>query len=184
VEFRDLNYLSGIASTLNTLQCIAWSRGELDESLRIGREHLDLYAGQLFSPLTEFLQYNPYLYLGRMAISQSDLAQAERLLKTSTAHFACIYGEIDHYLEIQLLLAWIALLTQQKKHPDAARLLGAVDSYYRQTAPSFSPRERSEHLENLASVQTSLGQEAFSALFAEGQALPLAEAIAFVKSNH
>jgi predicted ATPase/DNA-binding SARP family transcriptional activator len=183
LAFRDLNYLIGMDESLDALQCIAWSRGDLGESLRIGQERLELYAGQLFNPLTGFQRNNligSHLYLGRAAISRGDLVEAKRLLKISVGHIAGHEGALNYHVQIHQLLAWIALLSQQKKALDAAHLLGAVDSFYRQIAPSFSPRERSEYEENQASTRTALGEEAFAQAFLAGQAMTLDQALDWV----
>ena len=106
-------------------------------------------------------------------ISRGDLSQAKTLLKKTLDSFL----QEDHTywwrLKIELLLAWIALSTQLGDHSRAVRLIGAVDSMYQQTKVSYSPRERTEHQENLDACRSALGEEAFQAAFAEGQVLNL-----------
>ena len=51
---------------------------------------------------------------------------------------------------------------------------------YQQAKVSYSPRERSEHEENLDACRAALGEESYGAAFAEGQALTLDQAIAWI----
>ena len=176
VNIRDMNYLLRLDTPLETLQIIEWSRGDFARSIQYGQERLELFSG-----VSSFFQVerdiSVYLYLGRAAISQGDLSQAEKLLKKAGVSDLWNSPDFGWRLKVELLLAWIALLNQQGEHARAARLMGSVDSLYRQTELRYSPRERSEHAEALAAARATLGEEAFAAAFTTGQALTLNQAL-------
>ena len=142
---------------------------------------------ELFSGVSSFFQVerdiSAYLYLGRAAISQGDLSQAEKLLKKAGVSDLWNSPDFGWRLKVELLLAWIALLNQQGEHAHAARLIGSVDSLYRRTELRYSPRERSEHAEALAASRAALGEQAFAAAFATGQALTLNQALESVQAE-
>jgi len=176
VKIRDMNYLLRLDTPLETLQIIEWSRGDFARSIQYGQERLEL-----FSDVSNFFQVerdiSVYLYLGRAAIAKGDLSQGETLLKKASVDDLWNNSQFGWRLKVELLLAWIALLNQQGEHARAARLMGSVDSLYRQTELRYSPRERSEYAEALAASRQVLGKEAFAAAFATGQALTLDQAL-------
>ncbi len=183
LKYRELNYMIGVNISLETLQRIAWSQDEVEKSIRYGQERLDLYSGQNYDPTNFFQQENEInacLYLGRAAISRGDLSQAEMLLRKSIGFILEIEGAFGWFVKIVELLGWIALLTQQGDHLQTARLLGTVEFMYHQTELRYSPRERSEHDENLAACRAALGKETYAVAFAEGQAMTLEQAIGLV----
>ncbi len=182
-KYRELNYSIGVFKSLDTLHCTAWSQGELEESIRIGQERLELYSGSSADPTSSYhFSYiiSAYFYLGRAMISRGELSQAETLLKQSNRYILQDSSASWWRHKIELLLAWIALLTQVGDHSRAARLTGAVDSLYQQTKVSYSPRERSEQAENQVACRIALGEKPYEAAFGEGQSMTLEQAIAWV----
>jgi len=60
-----------------------------------------------------------------------------------------------------------------------ARLFGAVETLYVPLRFEMSAAERAEHDQAVAATRAALGEEAFSAAWAEGQAMTLEEAVAY-----
>jgi tetratricopeptide (TPR) repeat protein len=182
-KYRELNYSIGENMSMDTLQRTAWSQGDLDESVRIGQERLEPYLENNADPTNFFQRENAisaYIYLGRAMVAEGDFSQTEILLKKTVEPFIS-EGHMNWWrLKIELLLAWIALLTHLGYHFRAARLIGAADFMYQQTKISYSPRERQEHQENLDACRAALGEDIFAAAFAEGQAITLEQAMAWV----
>ena len=99
-----------------------------------------------------------HYYLGRVALAQGDLSQAETCIQQATSMCIPKYGiETLGYI----LLGWAALYTRQGKLPQAARLMGAADKIYQCTKMALALRERVENAEALAAVRAGLGEEAF-----------------------
>jgi hypothetical protein len=65
----------------------------------------------------------------------------------------------------------------QGRHARGVRLLGATDGDDLQTAAKFFPEMPREREEALVAARAALGEEAFAAAWAEGQALTLEEAV-------
>ncbi len=173
LRYRELNYLTQIDGPLQTLQQIAWSQGNYGESIRFAQENFASYA----RPFTEI---GAYLYLGRVAISQNDLPQAEGYMKRAIPSGIWKEYTFRWVVLTPYLLGWIALFRKQGKYPDCAGLMGTVDSIYRQIAPGLVPRERSEYEEDRALTRSALGEDAFAEAFDEGQAMTLEQAITWV----
>ena len=172
--YRALNNLNMIHGPLEMLQQISWSQGNYAGSLQYAQENIASY-------MNEWSEFSIYLYLGRAAISQGDLTQAEVYLRR--AILPDYWRNLTVYwwsLLTPQVLGWIALYRKQKKYPSCARLIGAVDTIYRQITPGLIPRERSEYEDDCAAARAALGEEAFAAALAEGCALTLEQALAWV----
>jgi hypothetical protein len=65
----------------------------------------------------------------------------------------------------------------------AARLFGATESFYSLLRFLMSPLERRIHERDLAAARAALGEEAFSALRAEGQAMTIEQAVEYALQN-
>ena len=63
-----------------------------------------------------------------------------------------------------------------------ARLLGAAAAPLRAHWETLAPWARREHEQWLAAARAALGDAAFAAAFAAGQALPFAEAVALARA--
>ena len=176
-KYRELNFMANIAGPLATLQQIAWSQGKFGESIQ--------YAQEIIQSILEnqFNKNRSYLYLGRVAISQGDITQAEVYLRQVIPPND--WRETTEWRKqiTQHLLGWIALFRQQSKYPASARLIGTVDSIYQQIAAGLIPRERSEYEEDDAAARAALGDDAFTAAFTEGRALTLEQAVHWLFSE-
>ncbi len=61
----------------------------------------------------------------------------------------------------------------------AARLCGAADALHDLSRFSLSPAERVERDRALAAARAALGEEAFAAVYAEGQAMTMEQAVEY-----
>jgi tetratricopeptide (TPR) repeat protein len=175
-QYRECDFRSWLNAPLGTLQLSAWSEGDLEKSIRYGHEILELFAD---SPCT--ISCTNYI-LERAAISQGDLLKAGELLGNAITNLPLDLNTVGSGLKIALILGRVALSCQELDTNCASKLLGAVDIKYKQEANTFTPRERSEHAENLATCRSALGEEAFNAAFAAGQQLGLDGAIQELRS--
>ncbi|HEX5943275.1 MAG TPA: hypothetical protein VFY66_13420, partial [Anaerolineales bacterium] len=65
----------------------------------------------------------------------------------------------------------------------AARLFGKTDSFYTQLRFLLSPIERQNHEHDVAAARAALGEEVFSTLLAEGNAMTMKEAITYALND-
>jgi len=175
--YLDLKEQSLSINILSPLQISAWARGNYEEAVRLGRQILELSQELDMGDkaITHYL-------LGRAALSQDDLGQAETLIKKAILESKGVLAKGVHLKGASVLFSLqgaAALFSRQGKHPQAVRLCGALDDLYQRIRLGLPLRERSENEEVLASARLALGEEAFSAAWKEGQAMTLEQAVAF-----
>jgi tetratricopeptide (TPR) repeat protein len=119
------------------------------------------------------------LDLGRLARRQGDRERAYDRCKESLA----IFRELGTKWGIILSLEWLAMLTGAEDEPErAARLFGAAATLRDAITAPRSPPVRAERAEfecHLANIHVALGEEAFAAAWAKGQAMELEEAVTY-----
>jgi hypothetical protein len=81
------------------------------------------------------------------------------------------------------LEAFASLAVTQGDMKRAAKLFGKTDRFYTQLKFLQSPIERHDHEQDVTTVRTALGDEVFSALLAEGQAMTMQEAILYALND-
>jgi predicted ATPase/DNA-binding XRE family transcriptional regulator len=167
--YRELGDRPSMAGVLNSLAVIACSQGDPTRAVTLLEEALVLYH-----ELRERWGITVCLgNLGDVALTQGDLRRGAALHVESLvlAREAGIRGQIANGLEG---LACVAAQVDPDGDPRrVARLLGAAAALrVGGWTPLRIERDRAE------GVQAALGEEAFAAAWAEGQALPLDEAIA------
>jgi predicted ATPase/class 3 adenylate cyclase/Tfp pilus assembly protein PilF len=168
--FRDLGDMLSVAAALGNLGFVAFHRGDfaratelLDESLRLARE---LGSGPLIA--------GSLCFMGMVAHAGGDHARAAALLQQSVTLFGKQADKI--WLAVGLVgLASVA--AAQGKPQRGARLLGAADALRDTVGTPLSPMDRTDREHALAAVCALLEEEAFSAAWAEGQALTVDQAI-------
>jgi predicted ATPase len=178
-SYLELNFRGGIASLLKTRMIIAWAQSDYPQAARLGREVIEGY------PDIPASQMIARYYLGRVALAQGDLAQAEDWLQQATSMWSPTYGIVGGYGMAGLvvfLLGWAALYIHQGKMLQAARIMGAIDKIHQCTKMSLSPRERDEHDAAIIAARLALGEEAFAAAWEEGEAMTLEQALAYVRN--
>ena len=169
---RKLNNKGAMAGTLIDLGSVAWVQGDLDlaahryeEAISIGRE-----IG------AEFTVAYAVTGLGKVAYSRRDYDTAHTFFKEALA----IFREMANPWNMTYCLeALAALAVAQGDMKRAARLFGAMAEFYAHLKFLLSPLERDHHDRDLAAARTGLGEEAFSALWAEGQAMTMQQAVSY-----
>lgn len=169
---RKMNNKGGTAGTLYDLGTVALVQGNLElaqkrfeESIAIGHE----IEGQF----TIGYATNG---LGKVAFARGNFEEAHSLHTRALRMFR---ESGNHWNIAYTLEAFIALAVARGDMQQAARLLGATETFYSQLRFLISPREREQHERDIRSVHLSLGEEAFEALWAEGQAMTLEQAVAY-----
>lgn len=169
---RKMNNKGGVAGTLYDLGTVALVQGDLElaqqrfeESIAIGHE----IEGQF----TIGYATNG---LGKVAFARGDFEAAHRLHTQALKMFR---ESGNHWNIAYTLEAFIALAVARGDMQQAARQLGATEAFYSQLKFLISPRERDHHEHDARTVHDALGDEAFDALWAEGQAMTLEQAVAY-----
>jgi predicted ATPase/class 3 adenylate cyclase len=169
---RELGDKRGIAFSLHGLGSVALRRGDgeaaralHEESLAIRRELGDK-SGVASSLLT----------LGEVEARQGDWARAARLCGESLTLFRELgdKGNLAACLE-----ALAAVAAGQGAAERAAQLLGAAAGRRESLRVALTPTERAHSERCAAGVRATLGEEAFTARWAEGQRMTLEQALAF-----
>lgn len=167
---RTLGDKRGIAFTLLNLGEVALDLGDymrasavLDESLALLREQDE--RGAIPSVLNN---------LGDVARYQGDLGQAIILYKQSLT----LYRAMGNRQDAGECLEGLAAVAGAQGQPHyAARLLGAAAALRAAMHIPLPVVDRAAHDRIVAAARTALGDDAFAAAWAAGQALPLEQAI-------
>ena len=157
------------------LQRATWSQGDYEHSARLGRELLEV-----LHEFPGFKRLYPRIWLGRMALSQDNLSEAEDQLKQALSAIEVIFKSsenVDLLDMIDFIQPFIMMFRKQGKTQQAARLLGATDDVFEKIRLGLSPRERSEHDEVVSSVRAELGDAAFITAWEAGKAITPKQAI-------
>ncbi len=118
------------------------------------------------------------LSLGCLAADQHDYARAATLEKEALS----LYGELGDKRWIAACLEGLAAVagvpgSTQEALLHAARLFGVAAALREAIGAPVEPNEREAHEQRVASVRTAIGEGAFVAAWAEGQALTLERAV-------
>ncbi len=147
----------------NTLQALAWARGDYVESVRLGNEILNAYEG-----IAHDEKALTYYYLARVGLSQNNLDQAEKIILET-------WGG-DLMMKARILQGAGVLLTRQGKYYPAVRSFGAADEWFEKFWLGLPMIEREEHQKAVEASRSALGEEAFAAAWKEGKAMTMDEA--------
>jgi predicted ATPase/class 3 adenylate cyclase/DNA-binding XRE family transcriptional regulator len=173
---RELGDKPGIAVQLNNLGSIAWRQGDHvrarvlhEESLAINRE----LGVKAFIALS-------LSNLGYVAERQGDYAQAALLQEESLA----LFRELGDKRSIAINLEGLARVaagaeTAPEARQRAVRLLGAADALRVAIGAPLPPSDRPDMERAVAALHAGLAEVVFEAAWAEGQAMPLEQAIAY-----
>jgi tetratricopeptide (TPR) repeat protein len=139
------------------------AHAHLEESLVIWHEFGDPYA----------IAYSLHK-LGRVAQHQGQWTAAAAYFSQSLA----ISQQQENKLGIAECLEGLAAVASGQGHPErAARLFGAAAALREARSLPIPPVERADLDRGIAAVRSNLGEEAFAAAWARGQAMPLEHAI-------
>ncbi len=115
-------------------------------------------------------------YLARVMQSRGDLERSTELF----AECLPLLHGLGNRVWIARYLEPLAEIAAARGQPErAARLFGAAESLRKATGGVRMPAERPDYERGVAAARAALGEKAFVAAWAEGQALPLEDAIAF-----
>jgi hypothetical protein len=96
----------------------------------------------------------------------------------------CLAIHLETGADITFVLQSLATLANARGQPArAARLLGADEAVRSTTGRAIDPGDRPDYERTLSSVRAGLGEAAFLAAWAEGQALTEEQAVALAMSD-
>jgi predicted ATPase/transcriptional regulator with XRE-family HTH domain/Tfp pilus assembly protein PilF len=160
------------AHSIRSLGDIAWHQGDLARAQALYNESLALYR-----ELGDTLRASAALRnLGHIARDQGDYGEAAILFRRSLR----LVHDLGNEQTVALCLAALAGVAALQGRPErAARLFGAADALREASrglvpAPDLAASERGQ-----AIARATLGEAAFARAWAEGRALPVAEAVAY-----
>ena len=159
-----------LASTLTWYGHGLWAQGKFQRATELGKEALALYreVGEKWG--VAWALHN----LGYVARAQGDYAQASAYFKDSLAMWQTV-GNPFGILQVLAGFAAVALSTGRVTH--AARLFGATDALLGALGAKLYPMDLAEYERNLAALRAQLDADAFAAVWEEGRALNLDQAI-------
>jgi len=169
---RELGDRWGIATSLNAVGLLAHYLGDnagarrfLEESLTIRRELGDAWAIA-----------NSLSSLGDVVLDQADYATTRALLEESLA----INQQLGDRSAIAYVLEEFAGLAAVQGQPDRTlRLAGAAAALREVIGSPLAPIDQAQLEGRLASARQALGEATAAATWAAGQALSLAQAVAY-----
>ena len=88
------------------------------------------------------------------------------------------------FIQTVCLSAYVILASAQRKPDKAARLGGAMEKQIPSIRLEMSPAERAEYDTAVAATRAALGEEAFAAAWAEGQAMTMEQAIEYALEQY
>jgi len=169
---QELGARQGIALSLGNLGSVAENLGEMATARQLYTESLAIHR-ELGDRAGVASSLNG---LGNVAAKQGDYRTARRLYAESL--------EIGQELEskrriVVYALEAVAHLEADLDRPDRAARLAAAAQALRQAAGAPRPPHRQEAFDRqLAALRERLGEEAFAVAWAQGEAMPLEQAVA------
>ncbi len=170
--FRELNDENGMGWVPPWLGCVAYRAGDLDGAQALIEEGLAIDEPDGYWPELAFA----LLARGDVARKQNDLTAAARYYTRSLT----IVRDHRCQPEVAERLEGFAKLAGAAQQPRrAARLFGAAEALRKRIGTPIPPVERADYDGAVALVQAQLDPAAFSAAWAEGQALSWDQAAAY-----
>ena len=170
--WRHLGHILAITQVLAALAALALERGDVEsaedlyaESLALARDH-----GQLWLVGTTLFG------LAGLALDRGDVGRALALYQESLT----LYQRMDSTADVAACLDGVAAVSCAQGQPArAARFWGAAVAVRSVPGPPLPSAHRARYDRDVAAARAALGAEAFAAAWAQGQALPLPEAITY-----
>jgi predicted ATPase/DNA-binding SARP family transcriptional activator len=155
--------LNGLGNLAVCQEDFAAARAYYEESLALRRELGDDYG--VICSLAN---------LGFVVYHDGDLVQAGRLFRESLA----LAGDLQSRMDIALGMLGLAVVALAEGQGErAVRLLGQVDCFLRSSGITLSSSDRALYENSLAEARARLGPEASEVAWAQGQAVPLKQAV-------
>jgi predicted ATPase/class 3 adenylate cyclase/Tfp pilus assembly protein PilF len=169
---REVGDKHGIAGALNNLGMVALCQGDYARARPLVEEALVLIREQGNERYTAIVLNN----LGIVALGQHDLVHAS----TCCAESLRLLRDLDNTYDIKDCLVGLACVAGEQGQPArAARLCGAVEALLEGIGTVLERVERDTHDRAIAAARAQLDEATVAALWAEGRAMPLEQAIAY-----
>jgi len=184
--FRKKDHKVLTADTLYYLGLLAWTVGELEQAWQM---YMDALANYRLDG-TIYHEARVLCELGKVALARGETNQAQALFEQVFKINILIHYFFWEYREPAMLIleATAALAAEQGKMEGTARnssivarLLGATEAWHIRYYHCRTPRERQEREACIAAVYAAMGEQAFTAAFAEGQAMTEEQAVEYAK---
>lgn len=168
--FRRLGDAQHIADGLANLGHLVHRQGHFARARALLEESLTLYQ----ETADKMGRAYTLRFLGPVLRDQGEYAQARELLAESLT----LLRDVDNKGFMGACLEGLAgVACIQGQHEHAARLFGAADALRTTLSALLQPGDRTAFERDMAATRAALGDEAFSAAWAAGSALPLEKAI-------
>jgi predicted ATPase/DNA-binding XRE family transcriptional regulator len=166
----------GTLWALHELGEVARDQGEYERAVALFEESMAIARDIGSTSFVASMQNR----LGEIAQAQGDYARARALHHESLAVFCDLGQKRDSLLCLEGL-AYVAEITAQTER--SAVLYGAVAALREATGAQVPPLDRASYARSVDRVRDRLGEAAFAKVWAEGYAMPLAQAIACTLSE-
>ncbi len=174
--YRALDDRSGVGRILSELGYIALRQQDYTQARALLEESLTLFR----DPDDRYLEARARHYLGHAARLEGNYALAHACYNRA----ATILKEMNNSWGLFYLLeAFACLAVAEEQWERAARLFGAVARLGETIGAPLAPIERIELERDMAATRATLGEPAFAAAWAAGQALTLDEVIAYTQES-
>jgi predicted ATPase/transcriptional regulator with XRE-family HTH domain len=161
-----------VAGVLAFLAKAAQQRGDLERAEQLFTESLALWRKLEGEWGIAWCLYE----LASMALARDDTTRAEALYRESLELWSNL---ADHRSSLEPVeaLAWVAGRRGESKR--AARLFGAAACHRMRLGVAIRPQEGGAHEQETVRVREELGEAAFARFWAEGELMPLDQAIGY-----
>ncbi|HSH77284.1 MAG TPA: tetratricopeptide repeat protein, partial [Herpetosiphonaceae bacterium] len=169
---QELGDVARVADVLIHLGSVAGYQGDMERADRLLREGLAVYReGGQKSGIAVTLRYQ-----AKLAHERGDWPRATGLYQQSLT----LAQELGHRWEIAASLEGLAGVAAGQDQPGrAARLWGAAEAIRKQFGLPLPPAERTRYEAAVARARAMLGDQALEAVWAEGRAMTLEQAVAY-----
>jgi len=169
---RELQARPGIAYALAGLAAIVLAQGDAQGACGLCRESLAAFReiGDRFGSSQVLITW------ARIALSEGDPGQARALLEEALSTVAELG---DKHNAARCLESIAAASSARGEHAQAARVRAAAEALRAGIGAPLPPAEQDERDRRVADLRAALGDEAFAAAWAEGEAMTVDEAVAY-----
>ena len=177
---QELGYPNLLSDAVSFLGMLGWATG--DYELAVKRARKSLQEGQETGEIN--LLINGHFLLAKIALSEWKPAEAEaNLRKIMEIASGILNIEVLNARSANTILEAFAMLARRKGElTRAVSLFAAAEAICGWAIYTKSPAESSEREADLADLQAELGEAVFSAAWAEGQKLEIAQALALAQT--
>jgi predicted ATPase len=166
-----------VATLLDGLSVIAGQRGAYAQAIALSEQSITLHR-----------EIGNRAGLSEALHNRGQIAYAQQEFAAATAHYTeslMLKAQLgDRRGLVHSFKAFAALaMTPQAQPERAARLLGATEQLRRAIGISQGAASRQQDETMISTLQTSLGESAFARAWAAGEALELAQAIAYARGE-